>query len=48
MSYEEALKIIQQALNQGFKNGAYSLEDAAFIVQALTVITTSKQNTKTE
>lgn len=38
MTPEQARQIIEQALDQGFKKGAYGLQDSMFISQALTVI----------
>lgn len=38
MTQEQAIQILNQALDQGFKKGAYSLQDAAFVVQALAVL----------
>lgn len=38
MTQEQAIQILNQALDQGFKKGAYSLQDAAFVVQALSVL----------
>lgn len=38
MNQEQAIQILNQALDQGFKKGAYSLQDAAFLVQALAVL----------
>jgi len=38
MTHQEAIQILNQALDQGFKKGAYSLQDAAFVVQALAVL----------
>jgi hypothetical protein len=38
MNNEHAIQIITQAIDQGFKKGVYSLQDAAFIVQALAVL----------
>jgi len=38
MTQEQAVQILNQALDQGFKKGAYSLQDAAFLVQALAVL----------
>jgi hypothetical protein len=45
MSPEEAQKIIIQALDQAFKQGVYSLQDAKFIVDAISIIT-QEQETK--
>lgn len=38
MTEEQAIEILNQALDQGFKKGVYSLQDAAFVVQALAVL----------
>jgi hypothetical protein len=38
MTQQEAIQVLNQALDQGFKKGAYSLQDAAFVVQALSVL----------
>ena len=38
MNQEQAIEILNQALDQGFKKGAYSLQDAAYLVQALAVL----------
>ena len=38
MTQEQAIQILNQALDQGFKAGAYSLQDAAFLVQALATL----------
>jgi 20S proteasome alpha/beta subunit len=38
MKQEEAIQIIMQALDQACKKGAYSLQDTAFISQALSVL----------
>lgn len=38
MTQEQAIQILNQALDQGFKKGVYSLQDAAFVVQALAVL----------
>ena len=35
MNKEQALEILNQALDQAFKKGAYSLQDAGFITKAL-------------
>jgi len=42
MTPEEATKVIEQALNQGFTKGAYSLQDAVVIVEALIVLNPNK------
>jgi hypothetical protein len=38
MTQEQAIEILNQALDQGFKKGVYSLQDAAYLVQALAVL----------
>jgi len=38
MSPEQAKQVVEQALNQAFLKGAYSLQDAAMITQALQVL----------
>ena len=38
MTEEQAIDLLKQAIDQGFKKGVYSLQDAAFIVQALAVL----------
>ncbi len=38
MNQEQAIDLLKQAIDQGFKKGVYSLNDAAFIVQALAVL----------
>lgn len=45
MSPEQAQEIIIQALDQAFKQGVYSLQDAKFIIEAVSVIT-QEQETK--
>ena len=35
---QEAIEVLNQALDQGFKKGVYSLQDAAFVVQALAIL----------
>lgn len=42
MTPEQAIEIINQAINQGFKGGIYSLQDATFIVQALEILSPTK------
>jgi hypothetical protein len=42
MTEEQAIEILNQALDQGFKKGVYTLQDAAFIVQAFAVLFPSK------
>lgn len=48
MTQEQALQILNQALDQGFKKGAYSLQDAAFVIQALSVLFPANQQEITE
>lgn len=49
MNQQEALQVLTQALDQAFKKGAYSLQDAHFVVQALNVLfPTSQQEEKTD
>ena len=43
MKTEDAKKVIEQALNQAFLKGAFSLQDAAMITQALGVLFTEPQ-----
>lgn len=43
MNQQQAIEILNQALDQGFKKGAYSLQDAAFLVQALGVLFPAQQ-----
>ena len=43
MTEEQAIEILNQALDQGFKKGVYTLQDAAFIVQALAVLFPPKE-----
>lgn len=38
MNQQQAIEILNQALDKGFKNGAYSLQDAAYVIQALAVL----------
>lgn len=38
MNNQEAIKIIYQAINAGFKAGVYTLDDAKHIVDALNII----------
>jgi len=38
MTQEEAVKIIEQAVNAGTLKGIYSLDDMKLIIEALTVI----------
>lgn len=44
MTKEQAIEIINQALNQGFKAGVYSIKDAEFIVQALSILYPAEDN----
>ena len=43
MSPEQAKQVVEQALNQAFLKGAFSLQDAAMITQALGVLFTEPQ-----
>ena len=43
MKESEAKQVIEQALNQAFLKGAFSLQDAAMITQALGVLFTEPQ-----
>ena len=43
MKTEDAKQVIEQALNQAFLKGAFSLQDATMITEALSVIFTEKQ-----
>ena len=38
MKPEDAKQVVEQALNQAFLKGAFSLQDAAVITQALVVL----------
>jgi hypothetical protein len=38
MKQEEANQVLIQALDQAFKKGVYSLQDAGFIIHALEVL----------
>jgi hypothetical protein len=38
MNQDQAKQVIEQAINQAFLKGAYSLKDAAMITQALSVL----------
>jgi hypothetical protein len=40
MKVEDAKQVIEQALNQAFLKGAYSLQDAALITEALKALFT--------
>jgi hypothetical protein len=48
MNQEQAIQVLNQALDQGFKKGAYSLQDAAYLVQALAVLFPANQQEITE
>lgn len=48
MTTEQAIEIINQAINQGFKGGIYSLQDATFIVQALKTLENENDEQITE
>lgn len=43
MTPEEATKVIEQALNQGFIKGAYNLQDAVVIAEALRTLNPKKE-----
>ena len=43
MKPEEAKQVVEQALNQAFLKGAFSLQDAAMITEALKVLYSEKQ-----
>jgi hypothetical protein len=43
MKPEEATKVIEQALNQGFIKGAYNLQDAVIIAEALKILNPKKE-----
>lgn len=38
MNPEQAIKIIEQALNQATKNGAFDLNEVAHLIQALQIL----------
>lgn len=38
MTEEQAKEILNQALDQAFRKGVYSLQDAGLVVQALNVL----------
>jgi hypothetical protein len=44
MSKEQALEVLNQALDQAFKKGAYSLQDAGFITKALETLFPQENN----
>lgn len=44
MTKKEALEILTQALDQAFKKGAYSLQDAGFITKALDALLLEDNN----
>jgi hypothetical protein len=44
MTKEQALEILNQALDQAFKKGAYSLADAGFITKALETLFPQENN----
>ena len=44
MSKEEAIQVLKQALDQAFKTGAYSLQDADFIIKALDALLLENDN----
>jgi hypothetical protein len=43
MNQDQAKQVVEQALNQAFLKGAFSLQDAAMITQALGVLFTEPQ-----
>ena len=43
MNPEQAKQVVEQALNQAFLKGAFSLQDAAMITQALGVLFTGPE-----
>lgn len=43
MKIEDAKQIVEQALNQAFLKGAFSLQDAAMITEALKVLYSEPQ-----
>lgn len=43
MKTEDAKKVVEQALNQAFLKGAFSLQDAAMITEALKVLYSEPQ-----
>ena len=44
MNKEQALEVLNQALDQAFKKGAYSLQDAGFITKALETLSSQENN----
>jgi len=40
---EQAKEVLNQALDQAFKKGVYSMADAALLLQSLNVLFNSKQ-----
>jgi hypothetical protein len=44
MNKEQALEVLNQALDQAFKKGAYSLQDAGFITKALETLFPQENN----
>lgn len=44
MNKEQALEVLNQALDQAFKKGAYSLQDAGFITKALEALSSQENN----
>ena len=48
MTQEQAIEVLTQAIDQGFKQGVYSLQDAAFIIQSLAVLFPQPQQEEIE
>lgn len=48
MTKEQAIEVLNQALNQGFKAGVYTLQDAVYITDALDTLFNDKQETETK
>lgn len=48
MTQEQAKEILSQALDQAIKKGAYSLQDASLIIQALTILFPAEKAAKAE
>jgi hypothetical protein len=44
MNKEQALEILNQALDQAFRKGVYSLADAGFITKALETLSSQENN----
>jgi hypothetical protein len=43
MNKEQAIQILEQALNQATKNGAFDINEVSHIIQALQVIKTAEE-----